>query len=476
MAKNNNILYRIDWYLVLCYLALVTIGIFNIYSVSTSDSELSSSIFSPSNKSGLQLLWFCVSIVAIVMILFVLSPKIYTVFSWWIFFGCVLFLIAVIAIGTEINGSKSWLVLGPIRFQPSEIAKIGTSIALAAFMGSPDFRDNSRFNIPISIAIIGIPVALILLQGDIGTLLVFCGFAIILYREWMSGWYLMLALLMLLLFVITIKFSPFAAILSLIGLINLLRGFYLISLRRALIGNIIFITAFSFLPSIMRLEFFSFLNILPASTWLIIVSAIIIVHLFIKVPKKKLKHLTNMALAFTCGILMVLLTQFLFDSVFKQHHRDRIETLLDIKEDLHGAGYNIHQSKIAIGSGEAFGKGYMQGTQTKFNFVPEQSTDFIFCTIGEEWGFVGSSVIVILFFFLIVWILYKAEKNEDATTRIYGYCVATCFFIHFFVNIGMTIGLMPVVGIPLPFISYGGSSFLSFSILLFIFIRLDAEH
>lgn len=472
-SSTKNIYKKLDWTLIICYLVLVIFGWFNIYA-SVYDEGVSN-MFSLSQRSGIQLLWIGIAFITAILLLFVISPKLYVGLSWWLYIFVIILLTAVLIFGREVNGSKSWLMLGSVGFQPSEFSKITTSLALAVLMGKYGFKISYLSDLAKAAATILLPVLLIILEPDVGTVLVYCGFVFVLYREGLSGWIILYAFLAIILFIITLKFSSFAAILVLIGILGIIRGI----LSKKLIRNILIyglaIVILSFIPKLLQWDFIERFNKLSGEYWLLIISVPIIINLIINGKKTKQSFYKYLIISYICSIILIFSVDFIFDNVLKDHHRDRIENLLGIKEDLQGAGYNVNQSKIAIGSGGFAGKGYLQGTQTKFNFVPEQSTDFIFCTVGEEWGFIGSLGVLSIFLVMILRIIDVAEKQKNAITRIYGYCIASCLFMHVFINVGMTIGLMPVVGIPLPFISYGGTSFLSFTIMLFIFIRLDLE-
>lgn len=472
-SSTKNIYKKLDWTLIICYLVLVIFGWFNIYA-SVYDEGVSN-MFSLSQRSGIQLLWIGIAFITAILLLFVISPKLYVGLSWWLYIFVIILLTAVLIFGREVNGSKSWLMLGSVGFQPSEFSKITTSLALAVLMGKYGFKISYLSDLAKAAATILLPVLLIILEPDVGTVLVYCGFVFVLYREGLSGWIILYAFLAIILFIITLKFSSFAAILVLIGILGIIRGI----LSKKLIRNILIyglaILILSFIPKLLQWDFIEKYNKLSCEYWLLIISVPIIINLIINGKKTKQSFYKYLIISYICSIILIFSVDFIFDNVLKDHHRDRIENLLGIKEDLQGAGYNVNQSKIAIGSGGFAGKGYLQGTQTKFNFVPEQSTDFIFCTVGEEWGFIGSLGVLSIFLVMILRIIDVAEKQKNTITRIYGYCIASCLFMHVFINVGMTIGLMPVVGIPLPFISYGGTSFLSFTIMLFIFIRLDLE-
>lgn len=474
MTTDRNIYRKIDWVMVVCYLLLILFGWINIYA--SSYEVESANIFSLSQRSGMQMLWMGISMVAIALILFVINPRIYFSLTWWFYLFVVLLLIAVLVVGKEVNGSKSWIALGGFRFQPSEFSKITTSLALASIIGRYNFKITHLPDLAKVLVTLLIPAGLIILEPDAGTMMVYCGFVFMLYREGLTGWIISFAFLIVLLFVITLKFTPGSAILVLLAIYGIMKGI----LSKQTFSHILIygaiITALAFIPKILQWEFLAKLNAIGPQYFILLFTVPVIVGSIIRNRKSNRKiRLKYLVLTFICSVIFIFSVQIIFNKVLKEHHRDRIENLLGITQDLKGAGYNVHQSKIAIGSGGLTGKGYLQGTQTKFKFVPEQSTDFIFCTIGEEWGFVGSIVLLTLFLTLILRIISNAEKHTDRSIRVYGYCVACCLFMHVFINIAMTIGLFPVVGIPLPFISYGGTSFLSFTTLLFIFIRLDLE-
>ena len=457
-----------------CYLLLIIFGWVNIYA--SSYEVESANIFSLHQRSGMQMLWIGITTIAIALILFVINPRFYFSFTWWFYLFVVLLLIAVLVVGKEVNGSKSWITLGGFRFQPSEFSKITTSLALASIIGRYNFKISNLPDLAKVLITIFIPAGLIILEPDAGTMMVYCGFVFMLYREGLTGWIISFALMIVLLFVLTLKFTPGTAILVLLGIYGVMKGVLEKKVAEHVLLYGAIITPLAFIPKLLRWEpLHKLYEFGPQYFILFFCIVVIAVSLFLNKRSNRPVNLKYLVMTFVCSTLFIFSVQMIFDKVLKEHHRDRIENLLGITQDLKGAGYNVHQSKIAIGSGGFSGKGYLQGTQTKFKFVPEQSTDFIFCTIGEEWGFLGSFGLLALFFTLILRIIHNAEKHTDRSIRVYGYCVACCLFMHVFINISMTIGLFPVVGIPLPFISYGGTSFLSFSILLFIFIRLDLE-
>ena len=413
MRQQRSIFDGIDWVLVLLYLTLVFMGWLNIYAaVFNEDAQ---SIFDTTQRYSKQLIFIGLS-VFVALVILLIDGKFYRTFAVPIYAINMLLLVVVLFTAKEVAGARSWIDIGPLKLQPAEFAKSATALALAAFLSGINTRMQDLQTKVIAGVILAIPAALILLQNDTGSMLVFGAFALVLYREGLSGNILLLGLAFAVLFIFSLLFTPLT-MLIILGSIGLI--------------------AFLFQRK---------------KTW-------------------------KLGLGIG-GILVVLMgfvysVDYLFNNVLEPHQQVRINVLLGKEDDPKGAGYNVNQSKIAIGSGGFAGKGFLKGTQTKYDFVPEQTTDFIFCTVGEEWGFLGTFVVIALFTALILRILYISERQRSAFTRIYGYCVASIFLFHFMINIGMTIGLMPVIGIPLPFFSYGGSSLLGFTILLFIFIKLD---
>jgi len=471
MIRDNN--YRkLDWPLIICYLLLCLIGWVSIYS--SVYNEEHTSIIDLSQRYGMQFIWIISSLVIAAIIIFAVNPKVYSPLSWLAYVAALLLLVAVIFLGVEVNGSRSWFALGSVRFQPAELSKIATSLVLASLLSSYGFKLKSMEGIIKTALIIVVPVILIILQKETGSALIYAAFILAMYREGLSGWFLGMAVLAVILFLVTIASSPFYSIIILFTLAIIIRG---IILKRLPVN--IFVAAL-YLPlmlwSVKLGSGFFPDSGLDEEVWLFIaIAPAFIYHLISTILRANQKYLRYLTLGFIIAVIAAFSVEMFFDNVLKEHQRVRIENLLGLNVDLQGTGYNVHQSKIAIGSGGLTGKGFMQGTQTRFDFVPEQSTDFIFCTVGEEWGFLGSTTLILLFVFLITRIIILAEKQKEVFSRVFGYCLASVLFMHFLVNIGMTIGIMPVIGIPLPFISYGGSSLWSFTIFLFIFIRLDLD-
>jgi len=413
LRTRTSIFQNLDWITVLLYVILVLAGWVSVYAAVYNEEH--SSILDMSQNYGKQLLWIITSVVLILIIL-IIDAKFYSAFSILLYLVVLGMLVGVLLIGKEIAGSKSWFQIGSFSLQPSEFAKFAACLALAKYLSKIDIKLKQISTRITAAAIIIIPSLLILLQPDTGSAIVFAALIFVLFREGLSGNLILLGVIVAFLFILAL----------------LLNKFILIGLLAA--------------------------------------NAVLIFVLF-KNLRKKWFWIAGILLLSSAYVLSV---DYAFENILEPHQKKRINVLLGIETDIHGAGYNVHQSKIAIGSGGFSGKGFLKGTQTKFDFVPEQSTDFIFCTIGEEWGFLGSFFIVVVFLSLLTRIIILAERQRSKFSRIYGYGVASIIFFHFIVNIGMTIGLFPVIGIPLPFISYGGSSLWGFTVLLFIFIKLDS--
>ncbi|MCC6384145.1 MAG: rod shape-determining protein RodA [Bacteroidia bacterium] len=413
MRKRISIFQNIDWLSVSLYLILMVIGWVCIYAAVYNEDH--SSILDMSQNYGKQLLWISGSIVIAIMIM-IIDARFFEAFAYGIYGLVILFLIAALFLAKDVKGAHAWIEIGAFKLQPAEFAKFATALALAKYLGQIEIKIRQLKTKIISTLLILIPAVIILLQNDTGSALVFGAFIFVLYREGLSQNVLIISFLAVLLFVVALMVEQII-----------------------LLGIITGIAALAIL--LMR--------------------------------KTRKNILTVLAFMVVAG-LVVMSVSYVYEKVLQPHQKQRIDVLLGKQTDLKGAGYNVNQSLIAIGSGGLTGKGFLQGTQTRFEFVPEQSTDFIFCTIGEEWGFVGTSILLFIYLGLLYRILFIAERQKSAFTRIYAYGVASVIFLHVMVNIGMTIGLLPVIGIPLPFISYGGSSLWSFTILLFILLRLDS--
>lgn len=478
MSKNVSIKYALDWTTVFYFVALVFMGWISIYGASYDFDN--TSIFDWNQRAGKQFVWILTAF-AIGGMLLLVDYKMYNFFAYFIYAFTIALLILTIFIAPDIKGSRSWLVLGPISFQPAELAKMATALALSKFMSSYNykFRDWKDL-IPLGMFIL-LPFTLIILQQETGSALVFVAFLLMLYREGMNGIILLLLVLAIVLFVVVIRFSIVPinvdqgtlGIILAMGVILLVQFVYAFFLTRhrkeasfLLLGTL-GIAAISIIINIWFKINFDYVAIFA-----IFASCIfwIITEMFHRYKRYWLMVFISIGSAIFCFS-----SDYLFNKVLEPHQQIRIKVLLNMEDDLTGAGYNVNQSKIAIGSGGFWGKGFLNGTQTKLNYVPEQDTDFIYCTVGEEHGFWGSTLVLVVYWLLLMRLLRIAERQREAFNRIYAYCVASILFFHLMINVGMVLGIMPVIGIPLPFFSYGGSSLWGFTILLFILLRLDAS-
>jgi len=468
MRRNVDIWRDIDKISILLFLLMVIMGWFNIYAAVYNEEH--KEILDLSQRYGKQFIWILATFVLAVFVVIV-DSRFYLFFAYFIYAGLMLLLLAVLVFGKEINGARSWFEFGGVSLQPSEFAKFGTALALAGYLTNRRQELTKLKVILPAVGIIMFPALLIALQPDMGSSIIFFAFFLVLFREGMSPYIFISGLLMLILFFLTLLIDNLYLQAGLVVIGILLSWFTIRNMKVWLTGLGILIVIGSLLYVLDHFVFRSMGKefILLAA---VIVSGIAFAY-YIYV-KKAIAFLV--VFLFLLGsLLFVNLVDFAFNNVLKPHQRERVEIMLGFKSDPHGKGYNVNQSIISIGSGGFAGKGYLQGTQTKFKFVPEQSTDFIFCTVGEEWGFLGSMTVVGLYIFLLLRLIMLAERQRSMFSRVYGYGVAAILFTHFFINIGMAIGLVPVIGIPLPFFSYGGSSLWGFTILLFIFLRLDAS-
>ena len=466
-SRSNNLLANIDWVSILLYLLLVLIGWLNIYAAVYDENH--SSIFDISQKYGKQLIWIGAAFVLAFLVLLT-DSKFFTTFSMVIYGIMIFLLIAVLFFGTETKGARSWFEVGDFRIQPAEFAKFATNLAIAYVMSRHNFKV-MRFSSLLTIGLIlALPAGLIILQNDTGSALVYSSFILVLFREGLHGSILLLCFVAAAIFIMALLYSPFTVLLVIIGG-TLIAFYYYRHDIRELFQIILFIGCGFGLFVLIKWMF----NLSISDYYmLLIVYVITSITAIYPIYKRKMKNMITLLLISWLCVGAAPSVNYAFDHL-QPHQQDRINELLGIKVDPKGTGYNVTQSKIAIGSGGLLGKGFLQGTQTKLNFVPEQSTDFIFCTVGEEWGFVGSTFVIVLLAVFILRIIKLAERQRSSFSRIYGYGVASILFFHVAVNIGMTIGMAPVIGIPLPFFSYGGSSLWSFTILIFIFLRLDAN-
>jgi len=412
--RNNSFFGKIDWITILLWLSLCLIGFFNIHAA-VYDPE-HPGLFNLNTNYGKQSIYIFTAAIIGFSIL-IIDAKFFISASPFIYVCTTLLLVAVLIVGRNVGGNQAWIPLGSFRLQPSEFAKLATCLLLAQYLSTQSTKTPSMQSLFIGAGIVLFPVLLVMLQPDTGSALAFFALIFVFYREgYINTNFLLFGALCIVLFVLALLFNQWA----LIGVMALICG--------------------------------------------------ILVYFF----RKKVKYIINIGIVFVASTVFILCVDFAYDHILQSHQRNRIDIILGKIDDPRNQGYNLNQSKIAIGSGQLWGKGYLQGTQTKYNFVPEQSTDFIFCTVGEEWGFVGCVALILIYLTLLIRIVNIAERQRTAFARIYAYGVASILFFHFFINIGMTIGIVPVIGIPLPFISYGGSSLWSFTILLFILLKFDS--
>jgi len=468
VIRNTNILTRIDKTAIILFILLIIMGWFNIYAAVYNEEH--SGLLDMSQRYGKQFIWIVASVVIAIFVV-IIDNRFYFFFSWFIYGACMLLLILVVIFGKEINGARSWFEFGGFSLQPSEFAKFGTALALAGYLNTRR-QDLTRLSaiVPAS-AIILFPALLTLLQPDMGSAVVYFSLFIVLFREGMSWYIFVSGLLMIVLFFLTLLTNNLYLTIGIIAIAVFLVWFTTRKWNIVLFGTGIFI-----LITVIMFLLDQYIIKSIGDEMVIFISLILsgVVYAFYIYNKRALS-LFVIYLFLIGSIIYVNTVDYTFNNFLKPHQKERVDILLGFKSDLHGTGYNVNQSIISIGSGGFSGKGFLQGTQTKFKFVPKQSSDFIFCTVGEEWGFLGSSVVIGIYLFLLLRLVFLTERQRSDFSRIYGYCVVSILFTHIFLNVGMAIGLVPVIGIPLPFLSYGGSSLWGFTILLFIFLRLDAS-
>ncbi|MBN1950721.1 MAG: rod shape-determining protein RodA [Bacteroidales bacterium] len=471
MKRQDNLIANIDWTVVAIYLVLTVFGWLNVYAV-TASREVFFGVGSAS-PAFMQLVWIGISLV-VVFVIFLLDSRFFSFMAYPLYGFFMFLLMLVLLIGTAKHGAKSWIVMGPVSLQPSEFAKLASMLAVARFMSAYNYKMSRFRDLVITFALIGFPALLVLAQPDFGSFLVFMAFLLVLYREGLSGWVLIVvggfALLFLTTLIVQHHNMHYILLISL-GTIALI--VYTILARKPIV--LLIISAISGILVVL-IQFFVEYDILKLEkdqiVWitLLVVSLIALIY-GIKEKKREIFMIVGFlafAVIFTYSVVMVF-------KKLPDHHQDRINIMLGLIPEDNDKGYNVEQSMIAIGSGQFIGKGFLQGTQTEGRFVPEQPTDFIFTSVGEQFGFLGSFGLVALYTLLLVRLVIIAERQRSRFSRIVGYGVVSVLLFHLAVNISMTIGIFPTIGIPLPFLSYGGSSFLAFTMMLFILIRLDAS-
>ncbi len=477
--KSYNILKSLDWWTIGIYLALLLFGWLSVCGASYNYGDVD--IFSLSTRSGMQIVWIGSSIL-LAFILLMLDDGVYDTLAYIAYAGAMGLLLITVFFHHEIRGSNSWLALGPIRVQPAEFAKFATALALAKLMNVYGFSLSKRKDLLAALAVIFIPILLILAQKETGCALVFLSFLLVLYREGMTGGVLFTGLTMIIYFVVGLSYKDTL----LLDTLTPVGGFFVMMLINIFSSWLVFVYRHD------RHEAFLILTYTLGITLLTLLFAEFVIHfnmlwvqllialglagyLLYRYLHTRIKYYLFI-MAFTLGsICFSFATEPFVEKVLKEHQRTRVYVLLGVENDIMKEGYNVNQSKIAIGSGGLKGKGFLNGTQTKLKFVPEQDTDFIFCTVGEEEGFIGSAAVLLLFLALILRLIIMAERQTIRFGRVYGYGVISIFMFHLCINVGMVLGLTPVIGIPLPFFSYGGSSLWGFTFLLFIFLKIDAS-
>ena len=467
-----------DWITIGLFLVLVFFGWLNIYGASYTFDQ--TSIFDFSNRAGKQFAWILGSF-GLGTLLLLIDYKTYDVLAYLAYGAMILLLLATPVLAHDIKGSMSWISLGPVNIQPAEFAKCIVALAVAKYMGRYEYKLRTWRDLIVPFALIGVPALIIMvLQKETGSALVFAAFLLVFYRQGMSGYVLWIGVAAVALFIISIRFgaiplplgSGSVGMLTCMLLLTVVEIYFVCKEHKMrwqaliLVGSVAVIYGISLLVNIWVKVPFDWIS-------MGIVVALALYTVFVSVYWRKYMLLLVALFSLFC-IGYTQACDFVFTRVLQPHQRIRIEVLLGMKEDPAGAGYNVNQARIAIGSGRVFGKGYLNGTQTKLQFVPEQDTDFIFCTVGEEWGFVGSVGVLLVYLFFILRLIEIAERQRNTFTQIYAYSVASIFLFHLTINVGMVLGLLPVIGIPLPFFSYGGSSLWGFTLLLFILLRLDA--
>ena len=474
--RKSNIWVSLDWWTVAIYLILVVAGWLNIYASSYNFDQVS--IFNLSGRAGMQMIWIFASLV-IGFSLLMIDSDWYSIFAYWIYIFVIFLLIVTIFFSHDIRGSRSWLVIGPVRFQAAEFAKFATALAVARLVSSHDFKLSRLKDFVSVLLLFFVPMGLIVLQKETGSALVFLALFLVLYREGMSGFILFMGFCSILFFVIGVRYGDISwgetslGKLAVLILIILFSSFILYDYEKGWrYVKYILLGSFVLIGLALVISLFFIFDLCFVVLGIIAITILALLFFFLKNREKYYLYVAGFAIY---SVALLYSVDYVFNDVLEPHQKVRIEVTLGMVDDPGGAGYNVNQSKIAIGSGGFLGKGYLNGTQTKLKYVPEQDTDFIFCTIGEEQGFVGSALVLLLFLVLLIRLLFLAERQRSIFIRVYGYSVVAVIFFHVAINIGMVIGITPVIGIPLPFFSYGGSSLWAFTMLLFIFLRLDAS-
>ena len=478
VTRNDSLWKTLDWVTICIYLLLIVAGWFSVCGASYDYGDRDFLDFS--TRAGKQFVWIICSF-GLGFVLLMLEDRMYDMFAYIIYIGLILLLIVTIFLAPDTKGSRSWLVMGPVSLQPAEFAKFATALALAKYMNSYSFSIKKEKCALVLGLIIFLPMLLIIGQKETGSALVYLAFFLVLYREGMPGVVLFAGVCAVLYFIVGIRFGEINIAdtptslgeFVVLTLILLFSGIMVWIYRKKWepVRNIIGVNLSVLLVAYLISEYVVHFNLVWVQWGLCLLTIGYLLYLSLSERQRSYALIALFAI-FSIGFLYS--SNYVFNNILKPHQQIRIKVVLGMEEDLMGSGYNVNQSKIAIGSGGLTGKGFLNGTQTKLKYVPEQDTDFIFCTVGEEQGFIGSSAVLIVFLIFILRLIFLSERQTSTFARVYGYSVASIFLFHLFINIGMVLGLTPVIGIPLPFFSYGGSSLWGFTILLFIFLRLDA--
>jgi rod shape determining protein RodA len=468
MVQRNRIISNLDWLSILIWLVMMAFGWMNIYSANIMESD--GNIFDLSQRFGKQFIWITASL-ALAFLLLVMDAKFYIYFSYLLYGAMLGALLAVLIFGKEINGARSWFVIGGFQLQPAEFAKPITTLALANLLTSHNYQLRKFWHLVKALAIISAPPLLILVQPDLGSVLVYSAFILVLFREGFSANAMMMLGALILLLIVTLLLDMALILLLLVTVVLIIYMVAARSVKKGLVNALSLAIVFGAVFGLNQLLNTGFSLFVMGLLALAPVSLVILFNGF------RLREYVQMKiiLGLFISVMFIITVDYAMNNVLKPHQQNRIYVTLGLEDDPQGVGYNVNQSKIAIGSGGFSGKGYLKGTQTKLHFVPEQSTDFIFCTVGEEWGFLGTSFVILLYVGFLLRMIVLAERQRSSFSRIFGYGFISVMLLHFLVNVGMTIGLLPVIGIPLPFFSYGGSSLWAFTMFLFIFLRMDAS-
>lgn len=475
---NVSVFKSLDWFTILLYLLLVSAGAVSIYAASYNFDN--ASMFDFSEFSGKQFLWIGLSLV-IGCVILLLDSRLYEAYAYPIYGIVILILVATIFLAPDIKGSRSWLVFGPVSLQPAEFGKFATALALAKLFNSYTFSLNAKIsNYFRALILIFLPICLILLQRETGSALVYFSLIFVLYREGMSGLVLFSVFCAVLYFVVAVKFStplilgiPVGEFSIFVFIVLIFSGMLVFYCRDFIISRNVII---GFVGSGVIVAILALCGVeINGTIYFCSILALASIYTLLAMFHHRFQKFLITVCFAAVSVAFLFSVNYVFGNVLEPHQQTRIKVALGIEEDLRGAGYNVNQSKIAIGSGGLTGKGFLNGTQTKLKYVPEQHTDFIFCTIGEEEGFVGATAVIVVFLMFILRLIHIAERQRTAFGRVYAYCVVSFLIFHLCINIGMVIGLCPVIGIPLPFFSYGGSALWGFTILLFILLRIDAS-